>query len=306
MRVLIVSNGADNGGVGIAIKRAFAKHASSWTVNSVTRATNFIGFEPDVYWPPDGDSAIVDALYESADVVHIMDKFDAVLGIPACKGLGTKPMVMHHHGSVFRSKPQGFIQVCRENQIPALVATFDLLRYAPDELTWMPHPIDVDQMQGIRGREYRASSAVRIVQTPGAGDNATERLQEAVKEIDGAVLDVVRGLPWAEAMQAKARADIVFDCLDTGYGMTSVEAFAMRIPVVSGSDLDTARRIVDACGVRPYYSAMEENLGFRLRDLVESSELREEYAEIGWEHVNAYHAEDVVVDRLMAVYERVA
>lgn len=298
MKVLILSNGADNGGVGIGIKRAFAKHAPDWQVNSVTRVTNFIGFEPDVFWPPGADGAVVDALWKEADVVHIMDKFEAASMVAAYDE--EKPRIMHHHGSIFRSNPLGFIERSEQDGIIQLVATFDLLRFAPSVLRWMPHPVDIERMQQFR-ETARRHKRITVVHTPGAGYNGTDHLWRATEGIDVS-LDIVKDKPWAEAMERKARADILFDSMDIGYGMTSVEAFAMGLAVIAGGDPDTEERIIGTIGYLPYLSAFPGTLSGRILALVASPQDRGRIAALGWQAANDFHAEVRVVERLKEIY----
>lgn len=303
MRVLILQNGADNGGVGIGIKRAFAKHAPDWEVHSVTRADNYIGFERDVYWSPGDPGHHVAELYQKADVVHVMDKLEAATDLSGYDE--RKPMVMHHHGSIFRARPEGFLAECRYRGIQGLVATFDLLQFAPGELEWMPHPVDVAAMRALRVAEHRRNVRIKVIHTPGAGDNGTDALKRAYNESSAPFdLEVVRGKPWAECMRLKARADALFDSFNIGYGMTSVEAFALGVPVVSGADGETERRVVDHLGFIPYLRSTPETIGGALETVVSDSTLRAGLAEQGMQAANDFHAEEKVVVRLKAVYER--
>lgn len=300
MRVLILSNGEDNGGVGIAIKKAFAKYEPDWVVHSVTRADNYIGFERDVFWAPGEDGSVVDDLWRSADVVHLMDKFEAASSIAAYDE--EKPRLIHYHGSIFRSRPEGFLERCRRERIPQIAATFDLLKIAPDELTWMPHPIDLARMKEIRAAA-KPRQRLSIVHTPGAGYNGTDHLESATAGMD-VELDIVRGEPWVAAMSRKARADILFDSMDIGYGMTSVEAFAMEIAVVAGGDPETEMLIRETVGYLPYLSATPGTLPAKIQELVHAHEFRDEVAAMGWQCANEHHAEERVVERMKRFYER--
>lgn len=301
MRVLILSNGADNGGVGIGLKRAFARHAPDFEVRSVTRANNYIGFKPDVLWPPGADDSFVRSLWNKADVVHIMDKFEAAEFFP---GYERKPRIIHHHGAIFRSNPQGFVERARAEGIQAVVATFDLLRHAP-ELEWLPHPVNTDQMQRIRISEYVSNKRLKVIQSPGAGDNGTDRFLQAAFESEANFdVEILRRLPWDECMKRKARADLLFDSFDIGYGMTSVEAFAMGIPVISGGDELTLRQIEHHLGFVPFMQATHDSIGAVLDEAVRDWNVRTHYAALGEQVAWDFHAEAKVVQRLRSIYQR--
>lgn len=307
MKILIVSNGADNGGVGIGIKRAFDAYGpKGWKVRSVTRAQNFIGFEPDVFWPVNGDAREPDRLYREADVIHVMDKLEAMTQFPSFLGFDDKPVVLHHHGSIFRSRPQGFLDEARKRGWLQLAATFDLLRFAPDDLHWMPHPVNVEQLQALRKVHYRRQSWLKVVHTPGAGYNGTDALLRAHHEAMTWDVDVVRRESWIACMKRKAQADILFDSFDIGYGMTSVEAFAMGIPVISGADPETEARLREHLGVLPYYPATPDTIGNAVETLVSDATLRAEVAQAGLEVALLWHDEKRIVDRLVNGYELAA
>lgn len=294
MRVLILSNGADNGGVGIAIKKAFNKYATDWVVHSVTRADNFIGFDKDVFWPPNANNALITELWKSADVIHMMDKFESATTVPNYDEV--KPRLIHHHGSIFRSNPYNFIERCQKEGIPQLAATFDLLKY-DDSVQWMPHPIDINYMQHFIS-PYRKG----LIHTPGAGYNGTDHLKKAIQGT-GWELDIVTNLPWNMAMKRKGMASVLFDSMDIGYGMTSVEAYALRMPVIAGGSSATESKIFDTMGYLPYLSATPESLRDVLVQLQEP-QLQKEVESFGWQCVNDYHAEQKVVERLKLVYEK--
>lgn len=46
--LLIYSPGADTGGLGIAMKRAFDKHAPEWTARHIRREDNYLHYPADI------------------------------------------------------------------------------------------------------------------------------------------------------------------------------------------------------------------------------------------------------------------
>lgn len=307
MRILILSAKDDNGGIGIAIKRAFDKYAPEHEVRSVTREDNFIGWEKDIFWRYN-DAATgqyVSTLFDQADVIHIMDVFRAA---DWHASYSRKPKVFHHHGVDFKSNATAIMERCRAEGAKQIVATHDLLRYG-DGLTWFPNPCDVDRMQEFRtatAPERGSRMRPLVVQTPSGRDkNGTDPFLDGLRQLDPDSYDVdlIEGLPWRSCMARKARADLMFDSFDVGYGISTLEAWGMGIPVIHGGDALTEQAVLDTIGFTPYYHATRDNIGERLTDMVSDHHLRRYWADQGWQAVNDFHAEQVAVKNLVSYYE---
>ena len=305
MKILILSAKDDNGGIGYAIKRAFDRHAPEHEVRSVTRQAHPFGFPSDVTLNAASRSYVVD-LFKSAEVIHIMDVFEAAERFP---DYASKPRIFHHHGYDFKLNPQALMERCRREGIPQFVATHDLLRYG-DDLTWLPNPCDIDHMQGIRAAwKIRLSeSPLRVVQTPGGFEkNGTNEFLDGMRLLrpGTAFADVISGLPWMKAMQRKAEGDVMFDSFDVGYGISTLEGWGMRMPVVHGGDPKTEQAVLDTIGYTPYYHVTRDNFPERMQALVDDPALRTEYRDKGWQAVNDLHSEQAVVKNLTSIYEGV-
>ena len=303
MNILIISNGADNGGVGIAIKQAFDRH-TDWNVRFVRRANNFINYDADIEWRP-GDGAtgaVVSELFEHADVVHVMEKFPV---IEQFAGWESKPWIMHHHGGVFRSNPTAFVSRCKELGVIQIGAIFDILKLAPDDVEWLPNPVNIPMMLRYRAANYNLSPRLRITQSPtGHGSNHTRQFLEATAGL-GADVSLIERMPWHDHLRVKARADIVFDSLTTGYGITLTEGWGMNIMGVAGADDPDALELMrSTIGYVPYYEVTEQTFAERMAALVESNELQRTYTALGWQCVNDFHDERKVVEQLKGIYER--
>lgn len=306
MNILILSAKDDNGGIGIGIKRAFEQHAPEHEVHSVTRHNNFIGWDADIVLRDDNDRAYVQELFGKADVIHIMDLFSAADGF---SGYERKPKVFHHHGLDFRQNSGALMARCRAEGIQQIVATHDLLAYG-DDLTWLPNPCDITTLQFFRKQNYRPSSLVRVAQSPTSLQaNGTRIFLDAVDVLPIDVLermqlDIIQNLPWTHCMRRKAQADIVLDSFGVGYGITTIEAWGMGIPVVHGASAQTQQAVLDSIGYSPYYHVTPETTGAGITDMVCDEDVRKQYAELGWQAVNDFHAESEVVRRLLDIYER--
>lgn len=306
IRVLILSNFDDNGGVGWGIKQAFDKYApDEYQVRSVTRSRNFAQIPSDVYWPQGNETVPQEVadLFEKADVIHMMDRFEPASHF---KGYARKARVFHAHGTVFRQHHEAQVARCRREGVVMVAAIHDLLKLAPDDLTWLPNPCDVEYMQGLRAAHYQPGDKVRVCQTPTSLEaNGTIPFMEGMVGIPDAELLLIRNLPWTQCMERKARADVVFDSFNCGYGISTIEAWGMGIPVIHGSeDVWMEDKVRELIGFTPYYHATPKNIGCRLREMVESPELRKEYAEKAAVMINDFHSERKLVENLKAVYER--
>jgi hypothetical protein len=175
-------------------------------------------------------------------------------------------------------------------------------------LHWLPTAYDVDELQAF-GEQHRreADGRIRVVSAPTNRDyKSTAALELAVKALQAEGLPVdlvlVEGKPWAECMAIKATADIYFDQVILGYGCNAVEAWGMGIPVIAGAQPWTLNKMTELWGGLPFYSATEQTIADAIRDLVQSADLRAEYAAKGMAHVRTYHDEKPALERLVELY----
>ena len=120
-------------------------------------------------------------------------------------------------------------------------------------------------------------------------------------------LDLIEGVPNAEARLRYAAADVVVDQLRVGwYGMFAIETMALAKPVVVHLD-EAAAETEEAFGLElPLVRADEGNLEDVLAGLVE---VRAELPELGRrsrEYVERVHAHTEVARRVLEIYERVS
>jgi hypothetical protein len=121
-------------------------------------------------------------------------------------------------------------------------------------------------------------------------------------------LDLIEGVPNAEARRRYAAADVVVDQLRVGwYGMFAIESMALAKPVVVHLDEEAAAETEEAFGLElPLVRADEGNLEDVLAGLVE---VRAELPELGRrsrEYVERVHAHTEVARRVLEIYERVS
>lgn len=304
-KVLAIGN-ADPGGVVARFKEA-ADKTEGLRIRSVSRVTAYMQFPRDIAWTKP-NLPLIRELADSADVIHLNNS-----DVAARRLRLRKPMLLHHHGSLFRSNPKRLLDIARQLRMTQCVSTLDLTRPAPDLLHWLPTAYDVDWLEEFgKGRRKGARydpDRIRIVHCPTNREfKATASLTAAVAELQAEGLPVdlilVEGKPWVESLLAKATADIVFDQLAWGYGCNAVEAWGLGVPVVSGADEWTLQRMRQEFGKAglPFMEATAETLKDVIRELVVSKDLRAKWAAKGMRHVRKYHDERPALAKLAELY----
>ena len=266
---------------------------------------NYIGYAVDVPYTDQN----LDHFWRSADVVHLHHDLVAarrLTGNWKRWRLPPKPYIVEFHGTGFREDPRWHLAEMREYGALGLASTLDLYLLAPDELEWLPAPIDVEALSAMK---QPATDRILIAHAPTNRQikstalflEAVERLQAEGFPVD---LDLIERVPWSECLARKAKADIYFDQVILGYGCNALEAWGMGIPVVAGAADDTLDEMERRFGHLPFYHATAETIYEALRELVEDPALRAEYGRIGHDYVRKYHDEPVVVKQLKGIYQR--
>ncbi|HKR49047.1 MAG TPA: hypothetical protein VJT72_05590 [Pseudonocardiaceae bacterium] len=301
-RVLFLNPYQDTGGVGISFQRAFQRWAPDWSARHVRRSNNYISYEADIEWPGGTQSPEVAKLYREADVLHVMERPE-ILGE---LGSTNAKIVVHHLGSFYRSDPGSVSAQCKA--LGAIeVTSGDLLGLQP-HLRYLPIPaMELDRLAALR-KPRRPSGRLRIAHAPTNREaKGTEGILAAVKRLQGRhklIFDLIEGVPWAECVKRKARADIYVDETRLGYGLNAMECWAMGIPVVSGITDPIARdRMIADFGGLPFLETTEAMVETTLEMLITDPVLRAEWGERGRAHVQAVHHPKAVVERTIAIYE---
>jgi hypothetical protein len=312
MRVLVLTAGSDTGGQGIRIRTAFCRFRPDWEVRSVSAIRNYIDHDEDIFWQRNHDD--IARLYEQSDVIHVRNTFDTVRRFEKKRRPRPhKPVVIQHHGSMFRTDHRHLMRSARELNAVSLVSTIDLLRYAPGELEWLPIPHDLEALAAVRASATRDPDKIVIHHSP---TNRKIKDTDLFEKVGDALMAkyphvearVVEKMPWAENVALKAEADIVYDQLNLGWGNNSLEAWAMGIPVVAGVKDPVTRDLMHSIVGRklPIQEADAGTLYSVLEQLVLSASLRTEAGQRGLRYVRRWHDHERVVGRLVSAYERAA
>ena len=142
MRVLIVGD-FDTGGQGVRIVEAFRRH-TDWDVRSMARTSSYMNYATDLPYR----KRVLDEIYPTCDVIHVRNHFADYDRL--AKAFGPKPVLIHYHGTRFRSDPHRHLAQQRERKAIGVVSTLDLWLIAPDELEWLPSPFRVDDLAALR------------------------------------------------------------------------------------------------------------------------------------------------------------
>lgn len=295
---------SDPAGVVARFQQA-ALRSDGLKIRSAHRATNVFEFPADIVWEP-ATEALIRELIRDADVLHLNNSPRPLMRFRmAARG---KPLLLHHHGTLFRNDPDWMLERARQLRAVQAVSTIDLQRFDPKVLHWLPSAYDLDELAEIgRANRREPDGRVLIAHAPSnRGTKHTELLIAAVKQLqeDGLPvdLDLIEKVPNAECLVRKARADILFDQLAYGYGCNSIEAWGMGIPVVSGADDWTIDRMEKLWGKLPFALADQLSISLILRHMVESADKRAEYAARGLAHVKKYHGQVPALERLAELY----
>lgn len=306
MRVLILCSGADTGGQGIRIRTAFDRFKPDWDVRSVSALRNYIDHDEDVFWA--ANSSDVQRLYEAADVVHVRNSFDAFKRFARRSGQ-RKPVVIQHHGSMFRADHRYLMAQARHVGAISLVSTIDLLRFSR-EAEWLPIPHDLAALAAVRENAVRDPDKIVIHHSP---TNRRVKDTALFEEVGDALMAkypnvecrVVERVSWKDNLALKAEADIVYDQLKLGWGNNSLEAWAMGIPVVGGvDDPRTRSMMLERLGHLPIEDASPATLYAVLERLVLDPVARARAARRGLDYVRRWHDHEIVIEQLASVYER--
>jgi len=305
IRALIVGK-QDIAGVASRFKAA-ADKVPGIRIRSAHKTTAYMHYPSDITWNSRTERE-VKRLFREADVVHLNNSPHAYrkLDGPELR----KPAVLHHHGTSFRNGAPALLAKAHTYSMVQAVSTIDLLRKAPDELTWLPIPYDLDMLDVYRrNAPVRADGRIRVVSCPtNRGIKSTAALEAAIDELqaEGLAVDLelVENQRWTTSLAAKGQADIYFDQVGLGYGCNAIEAWGMGVPVIAGADLWTLEAMAREFGTSklPFYPADERTIADAIRALVLSADLRAEYGQRGLAHARRFHAELPALERLVDLY----
>ena len=206
-----------------------------------------------------------------------------------------KHVAAFYHGTDLRNR--GMIPAIDEHVELRLTSEWDLLEFDP-RLHYLYLPFDTSVYPQ---RDYRFHTPVRICHATRNPYKGTAYVVEAVRDLSARYpveLVLLQDLPHAEALHRKQDCDIVVDQLTNaggwGYGMSSVEALAMGLPVVT----NIPEKMAAPLGQHPFVQADPDTIRDVLERLITDEALCRRLAAEGRAWVRERHDVRSVGDQL--------
>lgn len=316
MKILNLSLGQDTGGQQMRLARAWHRYFPGDTYTSVTSTHTFYEIQHKLDKP-----RVVNDWWPNSDLIHQNnDLHFATMRFPKRSLDLTKPMVIHHHGTMYRTRPDYHLAAQKQYGATSICSTVDLWAIAPDKSHWLPQAYEPEELLEYRERFYDPKDGVlRIAHAP------TNRVIKSTRALEGAVkrlrwlgakvyLDVIEKVSNKQCLERKARADLFVDQLLLGYGCNAIEAWGMGIPVIAGVQPekciplirqaiphDTEDRMLEQWGTYPFPNTSEESLMQEIGRFLDPR-YRTHWAEVGTAHFNRHHHAEKVVHQLRGIY----
>lgn len=208
--------------------------------------------------------------------------------------------VFHFHGSELR-KPEALVKSRLFFSERVIVATPDLLRYAPEGALFAPHPVDLARFQPNRNSEsetmrvgyYRpVSNYVQRYSDPDFVEKTVTKL------FPHAVPVGVERLPWIDMPDYFNSVHVWIDKFELGvYGVSACEAAACEIPVITQISEDVLPYLGDC----PFINTTKDHLLDALEYLKDEN-VRKYLGKKCREYIFARHDAAKIVSSLKTFY----
>lgn len=294
MNVVVYCGSDDIGGVGHRTGSALNRLRPDWTVHAYRPHPSYLQFPEHTPW----DWARIVAEWLTADITHSHD-FRAEVG-------QRKANVVTYHGTGFRETPDWHLEHAGDARV--LVSTLDLWLQKPDAVTWCPQFDDLDALAAHRTEH---DGPIRICHAPTnrflkSTDLFLAACERLARDVPIEVV-LIEGRSWTESLALKGTCDILFDQTAYGYGGNAIEAWGMRIPVVSGGPDALLDEYVRRFGGLPFVRAepTAESIYLALARLIDEP-TRTSWGLVGRRHAERHHSYEAGVDRLVEIYSETA
>jgi len=240
-------------------------------------------------------TSIIKKWVDWADIVH---GWPLNLNNPLCQ-IPNKKLIWTYFGSSFRLNRHKYRQLARTLKVRELVATPDLLH--GKNLTWLPNAVPVDEW--FNKKTHHVGRPI-ICQTPsGRVGKKTDEILSQITDKKNVDILIVEGVSWEKCMLLKSKADIYVGEFDLGYGMSELEAMAMKIPLITHLEPINEKRMKRQIGPLPHYDCPLENLSDGIDRLLSNKALYEKHADLGFEYVKRFHDYPVVAKKFIELCE---
>ncbi len=311
MRILNLSLGQDTGGQQGRLQEAWPKIHTQDEYLSVTSTKTFYPIKHRMNM-----KKLVEEQWPWAEVLHLNNDLryiERFRKLPPMR----RPIVIHHHGTMFRTRPDYHLKALKQYKATAIMSTVDLWAMAPDETTWQPQSYELSELQAYR--KPIDDGILRVAHAPtNIAIKGTRALERAVRRLkaDGAAieLDVIQRVQNGRCLERKGRADVYVDQMLLGYGCNAIEAWGMGLPVIAGVDAercpsmilqhippDTRDRMLQLWGSIPFMESTEDGLYVALSKMLNAG-TRKHWAKKGMDHFMKFHEAGVSTTALRNIY----
>lgn len=205
-----------------------------------------------------------------------------------------KKVVCLYTGSDLRTR--GLIPAIDSCADLRLTLEFDHLRLDPS-LTHIFFPFEFEKIAAPALRQEREHVVIGHAPTNRAAKGSAEIIA-AVQSLANEFplrLELIEGLPHAEAMRRKAQSDIFIDNLgELGYGVNAIESLALGVCTCTSLRPEFLARYAD----HPFVEINFQNLKEQLRRLCADSGLRRAFAERGRSWAEKNHGATQIVRKI--------
>jgi hypothetical protein len=169
----------------------------------------------------------------------------------------------------------------------------------------VPYALDLKSISLLPTPQTRSDIPLKIIHPCANNTKGTEFVELILNRLqnEGYCFDYekVENFSHTDTLKKMQQADIIIDQLLHGsYGIVSIEAMALRKPVISHIRNDLIYKYNPA---PPVISANPATLYHKLIPLLEDSGIRESIGEAGRKFVDAHHAIDTVINKLLWAYQ---
>jgi len=210
-----------------------------------------------------------------------------------------KKLIWSHIGSIFRAKHREIRELSQKLKPRMLISSIELLFY--EDLTWLPNAVPVDDW--LKMKTSHTGKPI-VCQTPNS--RKQKRTNEILAQIANKVnvnIHIIENVPWRKCMQLKSKADIYIGEFNIGYGMSELEAMAMKIPVITNLSPRSDALLRREVGTLPHYDCPLVNLSDGIDKLLSDKDLYDKHVELGFEYVKRFHDYPVVAKKFIAICE---
>lgn len=288
MNILIIGS-SDNGGASWWLSDAINKHTGH-AARSVRMRQSYINYPFDVIAP---SKAELKQLIRWADVIHARDNISPRLNLDG------KAKIITFTGRRYRRNAVNLVRKMRAGGWTVTVSTPNLPAFCPqDPPMWLPNPRE-EMEAGEKHKRFTVCHAPTYRRRKG-----TATIFEAFKELD-AGLEFIENVSYIECIRRKAKCHALIDQFRFGYGNNAIEAWALGMPVISGTEETDATAIEKICGPLPFISINEdvEQIRDAVERLIDDREFCRRWADCGREFFYRWHHAPVVAKQCIKIYK---